>query len=58
MKRYIVQIHERAPKGSLLRYEHIDAESKSDFRQKANAWNKEHPDEWMAKNTAFVMQHN
>lgn len=55
MKRYITEIHEHAPKGKLLRYEHIDATCKSDFRQKVNAWNKEHPNEWMAEKTAFVL---
>lgn len=55
MKRYITEIHERAPKGKLLRYEHIDATCKNDFKQKVNAWNKEHPNEWMAEKTAFVL---
>ena len=55
MKRYIVEVHERAPKGKLLRYDSVAAENKSDFRAKVKAWNKYHPAEWIVERSAFVM---
>ena len=55
MKHYTISVCEKAPRGAFLRYEGIDAESKSDLKKKVEAWNAASKTEYMALRTAFVL---
>lgn len=56
MKHYTITVFEKPPKGAMLRYEGIEAESKKDLREKVAAWNAAHANEYMALHTAFTME--
>lgn len=55
MKHYTVTVFVKPPKGGLIRYDHIDAESKKDLREKVAEFNKSHPDEYIKLSTAFTL---
>lgn len=54
MKRYIVSIHEKPPKGGFLRYGRIMANGKKNLREKVAKWNAKSKGEYIPLGSAFT----